>query len=200
MGDPPIRPAAPDVVAIASSAGGLDALSRLLGALPADFPAAIVLVQHLDPHHISHLASILARRTPLAVKQAEEGDHLRPGAVFVAPPGTHLLVEPDGRLALTTTPLIHMVRPSADRLFESIAAGYGPRAVAVVLTGAGSDGEGGVRAIKLRGGTVLAQDPATAEHGSMPAAAIRTGCVDAVLPLDRIAPRLVALAHAEAGP
>ncbi|HWE36717.1 MAG TPA: chemotaxis protein CheB [Isosphaeraceae bacterium] len=187
------------VVAIAASAGGLEALSRLLGALPADFPAPILVLQHLDPGRPSLLAQILGRRTKLMVKQAEAGEPVRPGAVFVAPPGRHLLVDAGGRLSLSTSELIHLVRPSADRLFESVAEGFGPRAVAVVLTGTGSDGEGGVRAVRRRGGTVIAQDPATATYAGMPAAAVRTGCVDLVLPLDQIAPRLVALATAEAG-
>lgn len=200
MNEAPNPSPGPIVVAVAASAGGLGALRKLLGALPADFPAAVAITQHLDPHHPSHLAAILARSTPLVVKQAAAGDVLRPGSVFIAPPDSHLLIEAGGRVALTQTARVHMVRPSADRLFESLAASYGPRAVAVVLTGSGADGEGGVRAVRRRGGTVIAQDPATAEHAGMPTAAVRTGCVDEVLPLERIAPRLVALAHAEARP
>ena len=179
-----------DVVAVAASAGGLLACCELLAHLPGDFPAALVLVQHLDPKHRSLLAEILARRTRLRVKQAEDGDHLAPGVVYVAPPDHHLLVDGRGALSLTQTAPVHFVRPSADLLFASVAESYGGRALAVVLTGSGSDGAIGVRAIKARGGAVIAQDEATSQQFGMPAAAIQTGCVDAVLPLSQIAPTL----------
>jgi two-component system chemotaxis response regulator CheB len=182
-----------DVVAVASSAGGLQALSRLLSAVPADFPAAIVVVQHLDPRHRSLMADILSRRTPLKVKQAEEGDDLSPGTVHIAPPNKHLLVNPDGTLTLAQSELVHFVRPSADLLFESVAASYKDRAIAVVLTGTGSDGTMGVQAIKKMGGTVIAQDEATSEFFGMPGAAIQTGRVDFVLPLAEIPAALVTL-------
>jgi two-component system chemotaxis response regulator CheB len=182
------------VVAVASSTGGLHALMALVSALPADFPAVVVLVQHLDPRHPSHMAEILARYTSLPVTQAAPGGRLRAGSIFPAPPGRHLLVGAGDLLELTDPARVHLGRPAADALFESIAREYGPRAIAVVLTGSGSDGSGGVRAIKGAGGTVIAQDRATSEHYSMPRAAIATGCVDDVLPLGEIAPRLVALA------
>ena len=126
------------VVALAASAGGLSALSKVLSALPAHFPAAIVIVQHLDRQHPSHMAEILRRRTALPVKQAAEGDPLQPGAVAIAPPDQHLLVKPDGTLALSHAELVHFLRPSADLLFESVAASYKKRALAVVLTGMGT--------------------------------------------------------------
>ena len=182
-----------DVVALAASAGGLRALSQVLGGLPAGFPAALVVVQHLDPHHTSHLAEILAHRTPLNVKQAKEGDRLRHGVVRIAPPDYHLLVRPDGTLELSRAEAVHFSRPSADLLFESLAASFGPRVVAVVLSGSGSDGDRGVRAVKARGGFVIAQDAASSEFFGMPGSAIRSGAVDRVLPLDDIAPALVAL-------
>ena len=185
--------AAFDVVAVAASAGGLMALSALLRALPADFPAAIVVVQHLDPRHRCLMAEILGRRTPLRVAQAAEGDRLSPGIVYIAPPDRHLLVNPDGTLSLSQSKLVHFVRPSADLLFESVAASYGDRVVAVVLTGSGSDGTMGVKAIKKMGGTVIAQDEETADFFGMPGAAIQTGSVDFVLPLDEIASSLLSL-------
>lgn len=189
----PFAGAAFDVVAMASSAGGIAALSQVLGSLPADFPAAIVVVQHLDPRHRSLMADILRRRTALEVVQAAEGDHIRPGTAFIAPPDRHLLVNPDGTLSLSQSELVHFVRPSADLLFESAAASYKQRAIAVVLTGTGSDGSMGVGAIKKMGGTVIAQDQDSAEFGGMPAAAVRSGHADFVLPLDEIAPALVTL-------
>jgi two-component system chemotaxis response regulator CheB len=185
--------AAYDVVALAASAGGLTALSQVLSGLPGDFPAAIVVVQHLDPRHRSLMADILSRRTTLHVKQAAEGDRLTPATVYIAPPDRHLLVNPDGSLSLSQSELVHFVRPSADLLFESVAASYKERAIAVVLSGTGSDGSMGVRAIKKMGGTVIIQDKQTAEFFGMPGAAIHTGQVDFILPLHEITAALVTL-------
>jgi len=182
-----------EVIAIATSAGGLKALSQVLAALPHDFPPAIVVVQHLDPRHRSLMADILSRRSTLPVKQAEDGDKLQPGTVYIAPPNRHLLVNPDGSLSLTQSELVHFVRPSADLLFESVAGSFKRRAIAVVLTGTGSDGSMGVQAIKKMGGTVLAQDEASSEFFGMPNAAIQTGCVDFVLSLSEIPSALITL-------
>ena len=185
--------AAFDIVALAASAGGLRALSRVLALLPVDFPAVIVVVQHLHPRYRSLMADILGRRTPLRVKQAEEAEQVSPATVYIAPPNRHLLVNPDGTLSLTQSELVHFLRPSADLLFESVAASYRERAIAVVLTGTGSDGAMGVQAIKKMGGTVIAQDEASAEFFGMPSAAIHSGSVDFVLPLDEIPAALVTL-------
>jgi two-component system, chemotaxis family, protein-glutamate methylesterase/glutaminase len=174
-----------DVVALAASAGGLSALSHILEELPGDFPLPIVVLQHLDPRHRSLMADILARRTRLAVKQAEEDEVIQPSTVYIAPPNNHLLVNPDGSISLTQTELVHFVRPSADLLFESLAASYKERVIVVVLTGTGTDGSMGVSAVKKMGGTVIAQDE-TAEFSGMPSAAIATGDVDFVLPLKEI--------------
>jgi len=189
----PFPGAAFDVVAMAASAGGIAALGRVLADLPPDFPAAIVVVQHLDPRHRSLMADILRRRTELAVVQASEGDRVVPGTVFIAPPDRHLLVNSDGTLSLTQSELVHFVRPSADLLFESVAASYKDRAIAVVLTGTGSDGSMGIGAIKKMGGTVIAQDERTAEFYGMPAAAIKSGNADFILPLEEIPSALVTL-------
>lgn len=182
-----------DIVALASSAGGLSALSEILSALPQDFPAAIAVVQHLDPRHRSLMAKILSGRTALIVKEAEEGDHLHAGTVLIAPPDKHLLVNSDGAISLSHSEMVHFVRPSADLLFESVAGSFRTRAIAVVLTGSGSDGKMGVQAIKKTGGTVIAQDEGTSEFFGMPGAAIQSGCVDFVLPLEEICPALIAL-------
>ena len=190
---PPLSGSAFDVVALAASAGGLTAISRILSAFPDDFPAAIVIVQHLAPRHRSLMASILSRRTSLQVKQAEEGDCLSPATVYIAPPNRHLLVNPDGTLSLSQSELVHFVRPSADLLFESVAASYRHCAIAVVLTGTGSDGAMGVQAIKKMGGTVVCQDEESAEFFGMPDAAIQTGDVDFVLSLGEISSALVTL-------
>jgi two-component system chemotaxis response regulator CheB len=188
------------VVALASSAGGVTALSTVLGALPADLPVPVLVVQHLDPRHETVIADVLGRRTTLRVKLAREGDATEPGVVYVAPPDRHLLAQPDGTLTLSATELVHFVRPSADLLFESVAGAYGDRAIAVVLTGSGSDGSMGVRAVHARGGTVIVQDLASAEFHGMPRAAAETGVADFVLPLEEIGPvvcRLVAPGAAE---
>jgi len=178
---------------MASSAGGIAAIGEVLTGLPADFPAAIVVVQHLDPRHRSLMAEILRRRTSLEVVQAAEGDRIRPRTVFIAPPDRHLLVNPDGTLSLSHSELVHFVRPSADLLFESVAASYKERAIAVVLTGTGSDGSLGVGAIKKMGGTVIAQDQESAEFFGMPAAAIKSGHADFILRLDEIPSALTTL-------
>ncbi len=181
------------MVALASSAGGIAAIGHILESLPAGFPAAIVVVQHLDPRHRSLMAEILRRRTPLEVLQAAEGDRIRPGTVHIAPPDRHLLVNRDGTLSLTQSELVHFVRPSADLLFESVAASYKERAIAVVLTGTGSDGSLGIGAIKKMGGTVIAQDQESAEFFGMPAAAIKSGYADFILRLDEIPSALTTL-------
>jgi two-component system, chemotaxis family, protein-glutamate methylesterase/glutaminase len=189
--------AAYDVVAMAASAGGLKALTSILAGLPGTFPGAVVIVQHLDPRHRSLMAEILDRRTDLTVKQAADGESLTAGTVFIAPPDHHLLVNLDGCLSLSHSELVHFVRPSADLLFESLAASYKERAIAVVLTGTGSDGQMGVQAIKKMGGTVIAQDEESSEFFGMPGTAIQTGAVDFILPLDEIAHALVTLMATE---
>lgn len=161
--------------------------------LPRSFPAAVAVVQHLDPRHRSLMADILGRRSQLAAKQAEEGEGLKPGTIYLAPPDFHLLANQNGTLSLSHSALVHFVRPSGDLLFESLAASYRDRVIAVVLTGSGSDGEMGVRAVNSTGGTVIVQDPATAAFPGMPQAAIKTGVVDFVLPLEEIAPAIVRL-------
>ena len=187
-----------DIVAVAASAGGLTALGRLLGGLPEDFPATIVVVQHLDPRHHSLMAEILSRRTGLQVREAKEGDSLHLHTVYIAPPDYHLLVNSDGTLSLSHSELVHFLRPSADLLFESVAASFKERAIAVVLTGTGSDGAMGIQAIKKMGGTVIAQDEGTSEFFGMPSAAIKTQNVDFILPLDEVAAALVTLMKGEA--
>ena len=176
-----------EIVAVASSAGGITALSRLLGELPEAFPVPVLIVQHLDPRHRTVIAEVLGRRCSLRVKLAEAAELAQPGVVYVAPPDRHLLVGPGGDLTLSSSELVHFVRPSADLMFESVAGAYGDRAIACVLTGTGSDGAMGVNAVRARGGTVIVEDPASAEFKGMPEAAVATGSVDFVLPLGEIA-------------
>jgi two-component system chemotaxis response regulator CheB len=194
-----LRQATFKVVGLAASAGGLAAITAVLSRLPSDFQAGIVVVQHLDPRRASLMASILDRRTALRVKQARQRDRLSVGRVFIAPPNRHLLIGAEGALMLTDTKLVHFVRPSADLLFESLAALCKEQAVAVVLSGSGSDGSLGVIAIKKMNGAVIAQDERSSEFYGMPGAAIRTGAVDLVLPLDEIAPALIRLVEKGSG-
>lgn len=118
---------------------------------------------------------------------------MRPGTIYIAPPNNHLLINADGTLSLSQAELVHFVRPSADLLFESVAASYKDHAIAVVLSGSGVDGQMGVQAIKKMAGTVIVQDTQTSEFVGMPEAALKTGCADFVLPLDEISGALVKL-------
>jgi two-component system chemotaxis response regulator CheB len=180
------------IIAIGSSAGGIEALLQLVSALPSDLDAAVLIVQHLDPRHVSMLAWLLGRHAKLMVRQARHGEPIIKGNVYVAPPDMHMLVA-NGQIELSQSKLVHFARPSVDLLFESVAGAYGPAAVGVVLTGTGVDGATGLSAIKRMGGTTLAEDPTSATYSGMPHAACATGAVDQVLPLWRIADRLTEL-------
>lgn len=175
----------------------MTALTSVLGQLPVDFGAIVVCVQHLDPRHRSLMPQVIGRRSNLPIYQAGDGMEVERGHVYLAPPDRHMLINGDGTISLTQTELVNFVRPSADLLFESVAAAYGERAIAVVLTGAGKDGSMGVTAIKKRGGTVIVQDEASSEFFGMPSAAIRTGTVDFVLSLEEIPAALVTLVGGE---
>jgi two-component system, chemotaxis family, protein-glutamate methylesterase/glutaminase len=175
------------VVALVTSAGGLDALTQVLAPLPADLPAAVIIAQHQNPDQTSHLAEILRPRTSLAVRDAVNGDELVPGTVLVAPAGRHLLVTSEARVGLLDTGRLPPARPSADLLLATLAVTCGPRALAIVLTGKGHDAQAGTRAITHCGGTVFAQDETTSAYFAMPGAAINTGKVHDVLALTDIA-------------
>ena len=153
---------------------------------------------HLSPDHKSILAEILSRRTHLLVKQARSGDVLCPSCVFIAPPNHHLVVVRGGRLKLSSSRAekINYARPSAEPLFASVASVYRQGAIAVVLTGGDGDGSFGVQIIKEQGGKVIAQDRPTSKDFSMPETSIKTGDVDFVLPLDKIAGKLIELVGA----
>ncbi len=181
----------PCLVVIASSLGGIQALRHILGSLPADLPASVVVVQHLEGGRRSRLAEVLGMVSALPVREAQGGESLDDGRVFVAPPDRHVVVDADGLLQLSEAPPVRFSRPAADLLFVTAAERFGAGVVAVVLTGCDSDGSVGVRAIKACGGTVLVQDPATAAVESMPRNAIATGTADEVLPVEQIAGRIV---------
>jgi two-component system, chemotaxis family, protein-glutamate methylesterase/glutaminase len=180
------------LVAMAASAGGLAAIAGILAHLPPNFPLPIAVVQHVAPDQQNLIVEILSGRTGLKVRRARDGDALEPGVVYVAPPGRHLEIVAAGMIVLTSEPLVHFLRPSADRLFESAARSLGP-IIGVILSGTGTDGSEGARAIRAAGGLVIAQDEASSAFFGMPHAAIDAGVVDRVLALNEIAPALRAL-------
>lgn len=191
---PTVTPAF-DVVAIAASTGGQEACRTILSELPADFPAPIVLSRHGHPGaRADWLPGILNRDCALHVVSAASGSELRPGAVSVTPPGAQVTIQSSGRLGVTQRG--PGPNHDGDALFDSAARHHGRRALGVVLTGRLDDGADGVRAVKRGGGRVLVQDPRSARAGGMPTAAIATGCVDLVLPLDLVASGLVAMVMA----
>ncbi|HEU4408202.1 MAG TPA: chemotaxis protein CheB [Polyangiaceae bacterium] len=182
---PEVAPAAPfDVVALVASAGGLDAVSAVLRGLPRDLPAAVLVVQHLGGA-ASALVEILSRRCALPVAWADEGAPLAPGRVLVCPSRKRLEALPDGTCALHDHARGARDYP-LDAFLFSLADSFGPRALAVVLTGMGRDGAAGARAVKQAGGVVLVQSEDTAEQPAMPRAAVEAGGADLVLPLHAI--------------
>ncbi len=185
---------APDLieqlVVVGSSAGGIEALSTLVGGLPADFPAPIIIAQHLDPTRPSHLEEILARRGPLPVRTVVDHAPLARGTIFVVPSDRHVQLS-DHTITLSRDGA-GRPKPSVDLLFRSAAAVFGEGLIAVVLTGTGSDGAEGAHVVKEAGGTVVIQDPQTASFPGMPGAIAPTA-IDVVAPLEGIGPLLVDL-------
>jgi two-component system chemotaxis response regulator CheB len=175
------------VVVIGASTGGPVALRELLSSLPADFPAAVIIVQHMPANFTEVLAALLDRQSPLKVKEAETGDRLQPGLILVAPGGYHLLLRPDSRVVLNQGPEIGGHRPSIDVTMQSVAQLYGARTKGVVLTGMGNDGSLGLVAIRAKGGKTFAQDAASCVVNGMPQRAIEKGVVNHVAPPARIA-------------
>jgi two-component system, chemotaxis family, protein-glutamate methylesterase/glutaminase len=171
-----------ELIAIGASAGGLPALLEIVRTIEPGGPA-ILIVQHLDPRHKSQIPGLLSRRTSIRVKEAEDGEPIVRGTIYVGPADEHLLVR-EGKIQLAHSRLIRFSRPSIDVMFASVAATYGSRAIGVILSGSNRDGADGISAIKRAGGTTIAQSPHTAEYRIMPQAAIDTGCVDHVVPLD----------------
>jgi two-component system, chemotaxis family, protein-glutamate methylesterase/glutaminase len=180
-------------IALAASAGGLQAISQVLCELPADLASPILVVQHMEPTRPTLLPKILGRLTLLNVKLAEMGEIMHPGCVYIAPPDFHLLVHGSRQLHLSKANPVHFLRPCADLLFSSMAQYLGAGAMVVILSGTGSDGTSGIADIKRAGGTVIVQDPKTAEFTGMPQAAVNTGLVDFVLPLKMISPKILSL-------
>lgn len=185
------------VVALVGSAGGLDAVIRVLAPLPATFPGSVIVLLHSPPDRANELVRIISRSCQLPVVEAEADLPLRPAQVVVVPPGTHLLITADRGVlatALITSGPVPPSRPSADLLLTTLATAAGCRAIAVILSGRGHDGATGAAAVHVRGGAVVASDEATSSEFSMPLAAIqRDGAVSDVLPLDAIGAHLLRL-------
>jgi two-component system, chemotaxis family, protein-glutamate methylesterase/glutaminase len=178
------------VVAIASSTGGPRALAEVIPRWPADFKAAVVIVQHMPPGFTASLASRLDGMSKLRVSEARDGERVERGRVYIAPGGLHArvrMVDGAPTLRLDDSPTVWGVRPAADPLFESVAEACGASAVGVVLTGMGRDGADGLRAIRERGGLGVVQDRATSIVYGMPHAALEHAGADRVEPLERIA-------------
>jgi two-component system chemotaxis response regulator CheB len=185
------------MVAIGASWGGLEAIGRLLAALPSTFRAPIAVVQHRGS---STPAGVMQRylgvRSALPVVEVQDKEPVEPGHIYLGPPDYHLLVA-EQHMELSLEAPVAFSRPSVDVLFETAADSYGAALTAVVLTGANADGSRGVVAVRAAGGMVLAQDPAEAERSEMPEAAIATGAVHEVHPIDRLAARLTELDNGE---
>jgi two-component system chemotaxis response regulator CheB len=187
-----------DIVAIGASAGGVEALKRLVAELPADYPGAIFVVMHVSPEAHSLLPAILTRVGALPAVAATDQMPIQHGRIHVAPPDYHLLVE-RGLVRVLQGPRENRHRPAIDPLFRSAAWAYGPRAVGVVLTGNLDDGTAGLWAIKSCGGTTVVQEPNEADHPEMPMNALMHNRIDHRLPLEGIAALLTRLAREPAG-
>ena len=181
-----------ELVVIGCSLGGMRALQLVLGALPAQFPVPVAVVQHRHKASNEGLPAFLRKSSKLKVVDVDDKLWIKPGTVYLAPADYHLLVE-RGLFTLSVDDRVSHSRPSIDVLFESAADAYGDKVVGVVLTGSNDDGARGVKRIKKRDGFVVAQDPKTAEAPEMPQAAIAAARVDRILPLERIGPFLVEL-------
>ena len=176
------------IVALVCSAGGLDALTRVLEPFPADLPAAVIVLQHLEPDRASELAAILDHRTALPVNLAVDGDQLAPARVWVCPPGQHTLVSGDLSLALIPSGALPPYRPSADLLLNTLAVAAGGRVIAVVVTGRGNHAATGASAVHRFGGTVITSTFASSTQPSMPHATMsRDRAIDYVVALDDVA-------------
>jgi len=176
-----------DAVVIGTSAGGVEALSRLLPALPRGAPVAVFVVLHLPRERPSLLVDIFGPKCGMAVREASDKEPVEAGTIYFAPPDYHLLVDEGPHLALSSDELVNFSRPAIDVLFESAADEYGERLLGIVLTGGNQDGAAGLQAVRAAGGMTIVQQPETAQVPYMPELALERGEVDYVLTLEQIA-------------
>jgi two-component system chemotaxis response regulator CheB len=195
-----MQPTSVGVVAVAASTGGPQILHRMLSDLPADFPAPIAIVQHINAAFAESLSGWLANSSRLKVRLAQDGELLMPGHVLIAPPGTHMVIPFRGRVSLKQGVERDGHMPSATVLLESAAKAYGRRALGVILTGMGEDGAAGMFAIKQAGGVTVAQNEETCVVFGMPGAAVERNAVDHLVPGDEVASALLRLARGEPVP
>jgi two-component system chemotaxis response regulator CheB len=182
-----------EAVVIGASAGGMEALKKLLAGLPKDFGAPIVIVQHLSPHSDNYLARRLNELCKIHVKEADEKEKITAGTAYIAPPNYHLLIEQDKTLSLSADRKVNFSRPSVDVLFDSAAEVFRKGLIGIILTGANNDGSKGLRNIRNFGGLAIVQEPESAETSSMPRAAIEAAGADFILTIDQISNKLIEL-------
>lgn len=188
------NPATPGpVVTIGGSAGAVQALLRILPALPADYAAPVLIVVHVPPDRENALVPLFQGKCRVAVKEAEDKEPATPGVVYFAPSDYHLLAEADGTLSLSSDELVNMSRPAIDVLFESAADAFGPSLTAVVLTGANHDGAEGLKAVFAAGGRIVVEEPSGAYAAAMPTAALEACPSAEAMNLDAIASYLLRL-------
>jgi two-component system chemotaxis response regulator CheB len=190
----PAEAAGHDLIVVGASSGGIDALKVIVGGLPADLPAAVLVVVHISPDSPRLLADILNRAGPLPCQYGQDQDVIHRGHIYLAPPNYHLLVEP-ARLRVVQGPKENRARPAVDPLFRSAAAVYGPQTVGVILSGDLNDGTAGLMAVKRVRGIAIIQDPTDALYPSMPRSALRAVEVDYVVPLAEMASILRQVIH-----
>jgi two-component system, chemotaxis family, protein-glutamate methylesterase/glutaminase len=186
-----------NIIVVGASAGGLEALRRVIGAFPPAFPASVMVVLHTAPQSPRLLAEIIGEYASIPVAYGTLNEEVFPGHLYLAPPDHHLIVTRSGRLSLDAGAKVRHSRPAADRLFISAAEFYGPRVIGVVLTGGDGDGTDGLRAIKKAGGLAIVQDPAEAAAPDMPMNALKQSQPDYCLALDEIGPKLIEFVGAD---
>lgn len=174
------------IVVMASSTGGPATLMKFIPSFPKDFPGAVLLIQHMPGNFTDQFGKQLSEVSQMKVKEAEAGEIIVPGHIYVCPGSHHMRVSPTGRISLDDGPRVGGYRPCADLTMESAADYFGPMTIGLVLTGMGNDGCKGVQAVRAAGGHTIAQDEATAVIFGMPQEAIKTGSVDQVLPIEGI--------------
>ncbi|MBF0445487.1 MAG: chemotaxis protein CheB [Magnetococcales bacterium] len=179
-----------EIIVIGASQGGFVALKAVLGPLPADFPIPILVVRHQVSGTDNYIIEALSKDCPLKIKFAENNDRIKPSTVYIAPPDRHLLVGNKDYVEISSDKPVNFSRPSIDSLFKSAAKCYGPSVLAVIMTGANNDGTAGVIEIKKRGGTVIVQDPDSAESDTMPKSALAAIEADYLVWGNQIGPKL----------
>jgi two-component system, chemotaxis family, protein-glutamate methylesterase/glutaminase len=182
-----------EAIVIGVSAGGLQALKTMLPALPSSFPVPVIIVQHISDHSDGFMVEYMNHASKITVKEAEDKEPICSGIIYLAPPGYHLLIEPERIFGLSVDARVNYSCPSIDVLFQSAAEVFGESLIGIVLTGANADGANGLKVIKEHGGLAIVQNPETAESATMPKAALNAVKADYAIDLEQIVPLLVKL-------